>query len=81
MKPLSDREKQIATLIAAGKTNVEIAEKLRLQASTVKTYVWRLMKKAEVRNRTELAVLIIDNNRPLSLAFTAIAAVGVYMNC
>ena len=51
--PLSDREREVVSLIAAGSTNREIAEQLYLSPHTVKEYTSGLYRKLGVRNRAE----------------------------
>lgn len=53
---LSDREVEVLTLLAAGKTNREIANELVLSVSTVKTHVEHVIAKLEVADRTQAAV-------------------------
>lgn len=55
-EPLTDREREILGLVAAGRSNKEIARALRLAEGTVKNYVSRIMEKVNARSRTELAV-------------------------
>jgi DNA-binding NarL/FixJ family response regulator len=50
---LSEREREVVTLIAAGSTNREIAEELYLSPHTVKEYTSGLYRKLGVRNRAE----------------------------
>jgi DNA-binding NarL/FixJ family response regulator len=50
---LSERERQVLTLVAAGATNREIAAELHLSPYTVKEYASTLYRKLEVRNRLE----------------------------
>jgi len=50
---LSDREREVVTLIASGSTNREIAEELYLSPHTVKEYTSGLYRKLGVRNRAE----------------------------
>jgi two-component system response regulator DesR len=50
---LSQRERQILTLLATGATNREIAGELLLAPHTVKEYVSAVYRKLEVRNRAE----------------------------
>jgi two-component system response regulator DesR len=50
---LSERERQVLGLVAAGATNREIAEQLHLSPYTVKEYASALYRKLEVRNRLE----------------------------
>jgi DNA-binding NarL/FixJ family response regulator len=51
--PLSERERQVLRLVAAGATNREIAQRLYLSAHTVKEHTSALYRKLEVRNRAE----------------------------
>jgi DNA-binding NarL/FixJ family response regulator len=51
--PLSDREREVVSLIAAGSTNREIAERLFLSPHTVKEYTSGVYRKLGVRNRAE----------------------------
>ena len=51
---LSPREKEILTLIAAGYSNREAAEKLYLSEKTIETYKARLMAKLNFHSRVEL---------------------------
>lgn len=54
---LTDRERQILELVAAGHTNKEIAFKLRLAEKTVKYYMTNILQKLQVRSRVEAALL------------------------
>ena len=56
--PVTDREREIAELIAAGLTNKEIAEQLTLSIRTVEGHVYRACYKLGVADRDELAELI-----------------------
>jgi LuxR family maltose regulon positive regulatory protein len=49
--PLSERELEVLILVAAGKTNLEIAGELFVAQSTVKTHVKNIYHKLDVRNR------------------------------
>lgn len=51
---LTPREHEVLTLIAAGLTNREIADKLGVSLSTVQTHYAHLIEKLNLRNRTEL---------------------------
>jgi DNA-binding CsgD family transcriptional regulator len=53
--PLSMRQQQILALIAAGKSNKEIADRLGLATGTVKQHAYALFRKLGVRNRTMAA--------------------------
>ena len=55
---LSAREREIVQLIAEGKTNREIAQKLFISESTVKGHIQHIFEKAKVSNRTSLLALL-----------------------
>jgi DNA-binding NarL/FixJ family response regulator len=59
-RPLSHREKQILALVVLGLTNREIADKLYLAESTVKTHLSSAFRKIDVRSRSEAVVRIQD---------------------
>lgn len=51
---LTKREHQVLTLVAAGLTNKEIAEKLNLSVATVKLHRGQMMRKMEVETLADL---------------------------
>ena len=53
--PLTAREREIAGLIAAGRTNREVAEQLVLSTRTVEAHLRSIFAKLGVRSRVELA--------------------------
>jgi LuxR family maltose regulon positive regulatory protein len=53
VEPLSERELEVLALIAAGESNREIAGRLFVSTSTVKTHVNNLFRKLSARNRTQ----------------------------
>ena len=54
---LTERQKEVLSLLAAGKSNKEIAAALYLEPSTVKAHIARMLRVLDKRSRTELAVL------------------------
>lgn len=58
-KPLSVREVETVQLVADGRSNQEIADKLFVSVRTVQTHVAAALKKTESANRTDLAILAI----------------------
>lgn len=58
--PLSDREKEILTLVASGLTNREIAQNLGISPNTVKVHLSNIFEKTGVASRTEATVFAIE---------------------
>ncbi|MER6468733.1 response regulator transcription factor [Streptomyces collinus] len=54
---LSERERQVLTLVARGLNNTEVAEALGLSPLTAKTHVSRIMGKLGARDRAQLVVV------------------------
>jgi DNA-binding CsgD family transcriptional regulator len=50
---ISDREREVLELLAAGSSNKEIAQRLDVSPNTIKTHVANLFEKLAVRRRTE----------------------------
>jgi DNA-binding NarL/FixJ family response regulator len=61
LNALTDREREVMTLVAAGLSNDEIAERLVLSPATAKTHVSRIMTKLDVRDRAQLVVLAYES--------------------
>jgi DNA-binding NarL/FixJ family response regulator len=55
---LTEREREVLDLVAAGLSNKEVAARLHLSEKTVKHYMTIIMEKLGVRNRTEAALLV-----------------------
>lgn len=51
---ISDREKEVLTLIAKGFSNKEMAERLMISVKTVETHKGNLMEKLQMKTRPEL---------------------------
>jgi DNA-binding NarL/FixJ family response regulator len=54
---VTDREREVLTLIAQGATNAEIAVRMHITMPTVKSYVGRLMTKLAARDRVQLVIV------------------------
>jgi len=54
---LSDRERDVLTLIGRGLSNADAAQNLFMSEATIKTYVSRMLTKLELTNRTQAAIL------------------------
>jgi DNA-binding NarL/FixJ family response regulator len=59
-RPLTPRERDVALLVARGRTNAEIAADLFLTAGTVKNHLAEIQRKLGVRNRVGIAVWAWD---------------------
>ena len=59
LSPLSERETEVLTLIAKGRSNKEIAVDLGVTEGTVKLHVTNLLAKLEVNARTEALVVAV----------------------
>lgn len=60
LRVLTERETEVLTAIAQGRTNGEIAKDLWLAEATVKTHVGHLLAKLNARDRVQLVVLAYD---------------------
>lgn len=56
---LSDREKDVLSLLARGMTNATIAQQLHLSEGTVRNYVSIILSKLDVSDRTQAAVIAL----------------------
>ena len=56
--PLTDREREIVTLLGQGLPSRAIAERLTLSTRTVEGHIYRAMAKTGTTNRDELAALL-----------------------
>ena len=57
---LTEREREVMALVAAGRTNDEIAAELFISPATAKTHVSRAMSKLGARDRAQLVVLAYE---------------------
>jgi DNA-binding NarL/FixJ family response regulator len=58
---ITEREREVLTLIGLGLSNTEIASRLNVSLSTTKTHVGRLLMKLAARDRAQLVIAAYDN--------------------
>jgi len=61
LESLTEREREVLTLVGQGKTNDEIAAGLFVSPATVKTHVGRVMSKLYARDRAQLVVAAYES--------------------
>ena len=57
---LTDRECEVLQLVAAGLSNAEIANRLRISPATAKTHVAHLLTKLDARDRVQLVIIAYE---------------------
>lgn len=58
--PVTEREREVLTLVGRGLSNTEIAASLSITMPTVKTYVGRLLTKLSARDRVHLVIIAYE---------------------
>ena len=61
IKSMTNRERQILKLLAAGMTNKHIARKLDITEGTVKVHIKHLFKKLNLKSRVEAAIWAMEH--------------------
>jgi LuxR family transcriptional regulator, maltose regulon positive regulatory protein len=62
VEPLSERELEVLALLAAGKTNQQIAKELFISLGTVKSHINNIYRKLDVRSRTQALAKVRELN-------------------
>ncbi|HET9224083.1 MAG TPA: AAA family ATPase [Roseiflexaceae bacterium] len=63
---LTARERVVATLIAQGKSNREIAAAMTVHVKTIETYVTRILNKLDFDSRVQIATWTVEKQLPQS---------------
>jgi DNA-binding NarL/FixJ family response regulator len=61
VRELTERETEVLTLMARGRSNVEIADALYLGEATIKTHVGRILAKLPARDRVQAVVMAYES--------------------
>jgi len=61
---LTDTERAVARMVAAGDGNLDVAEAFGISRRTVESHLYRTYAKLGVRNRTELALVAVRESAP-----------------
>ena len=62
-KGLSQRERQVAELVALGLTNSDIAGRLFLSRATIASHVAAILTKLRLRSRAQVAVWVVEQRQ------------------
>lgn len=65
---LTQREGDILALVGEGASNSEIAQKLHIGETTVRTHIAHILRKKGLKNRSELMMALLQDKRKLGTA-------------
>ena len=57
---ITDREREVLTLVGSGLSNTDIAAELCISVATAKTYLTRLLTKLNARDRVQLVIIACE---------------------
>jgi DNA-binding NarL/FixJ family response regulator len=57
---ITDREREVLTLVGGGLTNAEIAGRLHISVATVRTHIGHLLTKLDARDRVHLVITAFE---------------------
>jgi len=60
LERITEREREVLTLVGKGLSNAEIADQLSISVATAKTYLTRLLAKLDARDRVQLVILAYE---------------------
>ncbi|MFE0703982.1 response regulator [Streptomyces sp. NPDC058872] len=60
LERITNREREVLTLVGKGLSNSEIADQLSISIATAKTYLTRLLAKLDARDRVQLVILAYE---------------------
>lgn len=63
VRDLTEREQQIAQLVALGKPNKEIAALMDISENTIRAHVRNVMTKLGMENRVQVAVWVVEQRQ------------------
>jgi DNA-binding NarL/FixJ family response regulator len=64
LERLTERQRDVTELVAQGLSNEEIASRLFLSPATIKSHLTAVMRRLDVRTRTQLAILVNRDDSP-----------------
>ena len=57
---MTQREREVALLVAQGKSNPDIAAELFITVRTVKSHITNILTKIDLNSRSQLAVWVVE---------------------